>query len=170
MTGVQTCALPISAFEFVTDRLGAQGTVLGGGRYDGLMETLGGPHTPAVGWAAGIERLAMLVGEVGAEPEDRAEVAIIPDRGVLEAHCYHWAAILRRAGISTEISFRGNAKRRAEVAQKRGAKTLLFLRVDGFSLGGQYLKNVGSDDNVAEITLRIEAALVADIRSGRYNA
>jgi histidyl-tRNA synthetase len=52
-----------TAFEFVTDRLGAQGTVLGGGRYDGLMEALGGPATPAVGWAAGIERLAMLVGE-----------------------------------------------------------------------------------------------------------
>jgi len=55
-----------TAFEFVTDRLGAQGTVLGGGRYDGLIEALGGPHTPAVGWAAGIERLAMLV-------RDRAE-------------------------------------------------------------------------------------------------
>ena len=50
-----------TAFEFVTDRLGAQGTVLGGGRYDGLIENLGGPATPAVGWAAGIERLAMLV-------------------------------------------------------------------------------------------------------------
>ena len=42
-----------TAFEFVTDRLGAQGTVLAGGRYDGLIEALGGPHTPAVGWAAG---------------------------------------------------------------------------------------------------------------------
>ncbi len=52
-----------TAFEFVTDRLGAQGTVIGGGRYDGLMESLGGAPTPAVGWAAGIERLAMLVGE-----------------------------------------------------------------------------------------------------------
>ena len=50
-----------TAFEFVTDRLGAQGTVLGGGRYDGLIEQLGGPHTPAVGWAAGIERLAMMI-------------------------------------------------------------------------------------------------------------
>jgi histidyl-tRNA synthetase len=50
-----------TAFEFVTDRLGAQGTVLAGGRYDGLMESMGGPHTPAVGWAAGIERLAMLL-------------------------------------------------------------------------------------------------------------
>ena len=50
-----------TAFEFVTDRLGAQGTVIAGGRYDGLIETLGGPHTPAVGWAAGIERLAMMI-------------------------------------------------------------------------------------------------------------
>ena len=50
-----------TAFEFVTDRLGAQGTVIAGGRYDGLIEALGGPHTPAVGWAAGIERLAMMI-------------------------------------------------------------------------------------------------------------
>ena len=57
-----------TAFEFVTDRLGAQGTVLGGGRYDGLIEALGGPHTPAVGWAAGVERLAMLVESADAEP------------------------------------------------------------------------------------------------------
>ena len=51
-----------TAFEFVTDQLGAQGTVMAGGRYDGLIEQLGGPHTPAVGWAAGIERLAMMIG------------------------------------------------------------------------------------------------------------
>ena len=50
-----------TAFEFVTDRLGAQGTVLAGGRYDGLIGQLGGPETPGVGWAAGIERLAMLI-------------------------------------------------------------------------------------------------------------
>ncbi len=50
-----------TAFEFVTDRLGAQGTVIAGGRYDGLIEALGGPPTPAVGWAAGIERLAMMI-------------------------------------------------------------------------------------------------------------
>ena len=50
-----------TAFEFVTDKLGSQGTVLAGGRYDGLIEALGGPHTPAVGWAAGIERLAMMI-------------------------------------------------------------------------------------------------------------
>ncbi len=68
-----------TAFEFVTDRLGAQGTVLGGGRYDGLMETLGGPHTPAVGWAAGIERLAMLVGEGDLTKSQPETLIVLPD-------------------------------------------------------------------------------------------
>ncbi len=52
-----------TAFEFVTTALGAQGTVLAGGRYDGLVEEMGGPPTPGVGWAAGIERLSMLLAE-----------------------------------------------------------------------------------------------------------
>src|SRR5205814_5805601 len=64
-----------TAFEFVTDRLGAQGTVIAGGRYDGLIESLGGPHTPAIGWAAGIERLAMMI-ELPANP---VELAVLPD-------------------------------------------------------------------------------------------
>src|SRR5262245_51506291 len=63
-----------TAFEFVTDRLGAQGTVIAGGRYDGLIEALGGPHTPAVGWAAGIERLAMMIDAPAAETTGAAVV------------------------------------------------------------------------------------------------
>ena len=59
-----------TAFEFVTDRLGAQGTVIAGGRYDGLIEALGGPPTPAVGWAAGIERLAMMIDAPAPEASD----------------------------------------------------------------------------------------------------
>ena len=72
-----------TAFEFVTDRLGAQGTVIGGGRYDGLIEMLGGPATPAVGWAAGIERLAMLVGEV---PTAYRSVAIVVESDDPDIH------------------------------------------------------------------------------------
>src|SRR4051812_9931253 len=100
-----------TAFEFVTDRLGAQGTVLGGGRYDGLIETLGGPHTPAVGWAAGIERLAMLI-ETPAR--DAPLVTVVPDRPELTEDAAAWLAKLRRAGISSEMALRGNAKRRVE--------------------------------------------------------
>ncbi|WP_295630953.1 histidine--tRNA ligase [Novosphingobium sp.] len=84
-----------TAFEFVTDRLGAQGTVLGGGRYDGLIETLGGAHTPAVGWAAGIERLAMLVADASIAREPEALV-ILPDgpSAILKASAL--AAYIRR--------------------------------------------------------------------------
>ena len=65
-----------TAFEFVTDRLGAQGTVIAGGRYDGLIESFGGPPTPAIGWAAGIERLAMLIDA----PEPERDVAVVRGR------------------------------------------------------------------------------------------
>lgn len=104
-----------TAFEFVTDRLGAQGTVLGGGRYDGLIETLGGPHTPAVGWAAGVERLAMLVGERG---EAKAEVAlVVEDSGQIFA-AITLASLLRDAGISVEVYDSGSPKKRFGKAKK----------------------------------------------------
>jgi histidyl-tRNA synthetase len=102
-----------TAFEFVTDRLGAQGTVLGGGRYDGLIENLGGPHTPAVGWAAGIERLAMLI-----EPadEERSNFAIVleDDQRLPDAHAV--ASILRQAGYSCELTASGSIKKRYQKA------------------------------------------------------
>jgi len=113
-----------TAFEFVTDRLGAQGTVLGGGRYDGLIETLGGPRTPAVGWAAGIERLAMLLEHIPPKPL----IAVIPDNPSLEGDALNIAFRLRREGFATTIAYRGNAKRHAEVARKLGADAALFVR------------------------------------------
>ena len=67
-----------TAFEFVTDRLGAQGTVMGGGRYNGLVEEMGGPPTPSVGWAAGVERLSLLVEAAALTPEPPRPVAVIP--------------------------------------------------------------------------------------------
>ncbi len=104
-----------SVFEFVTQSLGAQGTVLGGGRYDGLIGHMGGPDTPAVGWAAGIERLAMLV----AEPElPVVDVAVIPEHPSVELEAVRLVGALRRAGFSVFSSFKGNAKRRFEVAKK----------------------------------------------------
>jgi histidyl-tRNA synthetase len=116
-----------TAFEFVTDRLGAQGTVLGGGRYDGLIETLGGPHTPAVGWAAGIERLAMLVGERPHSPETLLRVVIaVEDDDALE---FGIAAItaLRRAGLSADMVASGSARKRFDKATKINAHVLLSL-------------------------------------------
>ncbi len=114
-----------TAFEFVTDRLGAQGTVLAGGRYDGLIESLGGPPTPGVGWAAGIERLAMLVKGVG---DERPQIAVVIDAPDLEADGQQIVATLRRAGLVAEMAYRGNAKRRLELARKQQAMGVLFVR------------------------------------------
>ena len=97
-----------TAFEFVTDRLGAQGTVLGGGRYDGLVEALGGPVTPAVGWAAGIERLAMLVGKV---PTLVADLHFIPAEAELVPLSLELMSLARQAGINCEMSYRGSPKK-----------------------------------------------------------
>lgn len=115
-----------TAFEFVTDRLGAQGTVLGGGRYDGLMESLGGVHTPAVGWAAGVERLAMLVGERG---EAKAEVIVVVEDDELLASGIEQAAKLRRLGVATELVASGSTRKRFDKAVKMGANAILALSV-----------------------------------------
>ncbi len=103
-----------TAFEFVTDRLGAQGTVLGGGRYDGLIETLGGPHTPAVGWAAGIERLGMLSDTSGQIAD---WIVVIPESPDVEIDAAAAVFALRGVGKSVQFAFRGNAKRRFELAR-----------------------------------------------------
>ncbi|HEX7783656.1 MAG TPA: histidine--tRNA ligase [Sphingobium sp.] len=113
-----------TAFEFITDRLGAQGTVVGGGRYDGLIENLGGPVTPAVGWAAGIERLAMLIDA----PQPEPKIAIIPDNPSLYEEAVRVAHALRREGFVATMAFKGNAKRHAEIARKVGAEAALYVR------------------------------------------
>ncbi len=96
-----------TAFEFVTDRLGAQGTVLGGGRYDGLIETLGGPHTPAVGWAAGIERLGMLINK----SELPVELTFIPIDEESRSLASEVLALARNGKISAQMHFSGSPKK-----------------------------------------------------------
>jgi histidyl-tRNA synthetase len=113
-----------TAFEFITDRLGAQGTVLAGGRYDGLIEALGGPHTPAVGWAAGIERLAMMI---DAPQPEAVDVALIPLGDAAERRALSLMAELRRDGVSAEMAFRGNLKKRMSRASAAGASVALII-------------------------------------------
>ena len=107
-----------TAFEFVTDRLGAQGTVLGGGRYDGLIETLGGPHTPAVGWAAGIERLAMLVGDAGQVEDSKPNFAIVIEDDLVAVNGIAAVSALRRKGYSADLTATGSIKKRWEKATR----------------------------------------------------
>lgn len=114
-----------TAFEFVTDRLGAQGTVLGGGRYDGLMESLGGPFTPAVGWAAGIERLAMLVGEAEQVSPDVIDVIMaVEDDAVIDFGVKALKAF-RSAGLSADMIATGSPRKRFDKASKINAKVLV---------------------------------------------
>jgi len=123
-----------TAFEFITDRLGAQGTVLGGGRYDGLIEALGGPHTPAVGWAAGIERLAMLLGDRG---EATLEVAVVAENVAREVEASALVAGYRRAGFTAEAFVTGSPRKRYDRAKKQAPALLMSLDVrDGLHTHG----------------------------------
>ncbi|WP_373486746.1 histidine--tRNA ligase [Blastomonas sp.] len=135
-----------TAFEFVTDRLGAQGTVLGGGRYDGLIENLGGPATPAVGWAAGIERLAMLC-DVATEKEP--VVGVVPDRPDMEVEAAMIAAALRRRGVRVQTAFKGNAKKQGEKAKQSGADAILYVRPDSEASRRLHLTNVTMESEAA---------------------
>jgi histidyl-tRNA synthetase len=132
-----------TAFEFVTDRLGAQGTVLGGGRYDGLIEALGGPHTPAVGWAAGIERLAMLIDEPAAPTID---VAVVPLGEAAEAAATGILADLRRAGVTADMAYRGNMKRRMQKADAAGARFAIILGDDELARGEAAVKRLDTGE------------------------
>ncbi len=118
-----------TAFEFVTDRLGAQGTVLGGGRYDGLIENLGGPATPAVGWAAGIERLAMLVEY---EPTNQLEAMIVLENDSGMKHAITLLKNLRMAGISADMIATGSPKKRYDKAVKQNPAAILRVNEDGY--------------------------------------
>ncbi|MEO0689425.1 MAG: histidine--tRNA ligase [Pseudomonadota bacterium] len=125
-----------TAFEFIPDEgsaaadaLGAQSTVLGGGRYDGLMESLGGPATPAVGWAAGIERLAMLVGERGDPPLD-AMVLVEEDAGLAKAT--QMLRALRQEGFIADMIATGSKKKRYDKAVKQNPRAILRFNETGY--------------------------------------
>jgi histidyl-tRNA synthetase len=116
-----------SVFEFVTTDLGAQGTVLAGGRYDGLVELMGGPAMPGVGWAAGIERLAMLIAEPLAPPRP---VALVPVGEQGEALALTIAEALRANGFPVDLGYSGNLSRRMRRANRVNARVALLMGDD----------------------------------------
>jgi histidyl-tRNA synthetase len=123
-------------FSFACDRLGAQSEIGGGGRYDGLIEQLGGPPTPAVGWAAGIERILLALGD---EADDRVAAGV--DGGVFisceaasSERAMALATDLRRAGLSAELDLAGRGQKgQLKHANRIGARFVLFLEADGSS-------------------------------------
>ncbi|MHA6768790.1 histidine--tRNA ligase [Sphingobium ummariense] len=134
-----------TAFEFVTDRLGAQGTVLGGGRYDGLIENLGGPATPAVGWAAGIERLAMLV---DMPQRDGVDFVFVPMGERAEQFCTSLIAKFRRNGLFCDMGFRGNMKRRMQRANASGARYAIIVGDDELAKNEIIVRDLRSGEQI----------------------
>lgn len=127
-----------TAFEFTSDALGAQATVLAGGRYDGLVGQMGGPPTPGIGWAAGIERLAMLLDEAPPAPRP---IVVVPAGGgdplVLTQR-------LRHAGLVVDLGFSGNMKKRLARANKANARAAVILGEDEAARGAVTLRDLDS--------------------------
>jgi len=135
-----------TAFEFVTEELGAQSQLLGGGRYDGLMESLGGPHTPAIGWAAGIERLSMLI---DAPPAERPDAVLVPMGEAAETMSLRVLADLRGNGIAADMAFRGNMKKRMARADAAGARFAVIIGDSEIQAGAAQLKDLQSGEQQA---------------------
>jgi len=132
-----------TAFEFTTEALGAQGAVLAGGRYDGLVEQMGGPSTPGVGLAAGIERLSMLIGDA---PAKRRPIAVIPMGAPAETAGLRLTEDLRRAGYIVDMGYRGKMKQRMKRANTINAGVAVILGDDELAQSSATLRDLDSGE------------------------
>ncbi|MEO8279988.1 MAG: ATP phosphoribosyltransferase regulatory subunit, partial [Ideonella sp.] len=151
----------LTVFEWVTNRLGAQGTVCGGGRYDGLIEQLGGKPAPAVGFGLGLERLLLLLEELklAPPPEPPLVYAVVPGPAGLPQVLLALEA-LRRSGISVLMNagFAG-MKSQFKRADASGARFALIFGDEEMARGEVALKNL-RDATVAQRSLALSS--VAD--------
>jgi histidyl-tRNA synthetase len=115
--------------------------VLAGGRYDGLIETMGGPATAGVGWAAGIERLAMLAGD---PPAPARPIAVVPLGAQAEAEALTITQALRVAGVAADLGYSGNLSRRMKRANRINARAAIILGDDELAKGSATLRDLDS--------------------------
>jgi len=113
-----------TCFEIISDDLGAQSTVMGGGRYDGLIGIMGGPETPGVGWASGVERCMMLLKD---EPKARRPIALVPIGEEAERKALILANEIRRGGLPADLGYSGNMGKRMKRANKVNARVAIIL-------------------------------------------
>lgn len=132
-----------TVFELTTDKLGAQGTVLAGGRYNGLVEQMGGGNVAGIGWACGVERLAMLLEN---DVELPRPVAVIPMGEDAEDKALEISNQLRRAGFRVEQSYSGNMKKRMAKAVKANAYKAVIIGSDELAKGEASVKNLDSGE------------------------
>ena len=145
-----------TAFEFTTGDLGSQGTVMGGGRYDGLIDLMGGPPTPGVGWAAGIERMAMMLTQL---PARRRPIAVVPVEAKAEVLAAKLAEQLRRSGFAVEYGYGGNIGRRLKRADKLKAAAAVILGEDELANGEASLRDLDSGEQTAVPLAELEERL-----------
>jgi histidyl-tRNA synthetase len=147
-----------TAFEFITTALGSQGAVLAGGRYDGLIEQMGGPPTPGIGWGSGIERLAMLIGD---PPAPERPIAVVPVGDEAQVPALKIAHELRQAGLAVDMSYKGNLGRRMKRANKVNARAALILGTDELARNVVSLRDLDSGEQaevpVAELAQRLKS-------------
>ena len=119
-----------TTFEFKDQAIGAKDTICGGGRYDGLIETIGGPPTPGIGFGAGIERLLLSVGE-RPRVEGGVDVFFVVEDGADRARVVAALAELRARGVSCDMDYAGrSAKGQFTQASRLGARTTVVVGAD----------------------------------------
>lgn len=165
-----------TAFEITSDQLGAQATVCGGGRYDGLIGQLGGPATPAIGWALGMERL-LLVLEAAAQADPQGPAARLvrpqaPDAYLVnrgdraESSGLSLARALRQHGLMVELDSSGSAfGKQFKRADRSGARWALVLGDEEVERGEVRLKPLNQQSEEATVALSGIAAMVELLRN-----
>jgi len=149
-----------TTFEFTHGGLGAQSAVLGGGRYDGLSESLEGPKAPGIGFAIGEDRLVLALQSQGEPPRESVQAYIAPLGAGMGLHALNLARELRRAGVTADLgdeSFR--LKRSFELAEKAGAKYIVIVGENEVASGQFAVKDLSSGEQVsvprAELTRQL---------------
>jgi histidyl-tRNA synthetase len=146
-----------TAFEFTTTALGAQGAVIAGGRYDGLISTLGGNETPGIGWGAGVERLAMLL---AAPPACPRPIAVIPVGVETIEAAFTLANHLRGEGRAVEFAFKGKVGQRLKRASQHQARLAILIGEDELAAGRLVVKDL--DTGVQQDIARDQLASFLD--------
>ena len=155
-----------TAFEITSNQLGAQATVCGGGRYDGLVEQLGGPSTPAVGWALGMERLVLLLSELDASQPAAPDLYLVNRGAVAEAGALVLARRLRLAGVAVELDSSGSAfGKQFKRANRSGAAWAAVLGDDEAERGVVRLKALRSEQPEQEFPIADGQALITHLRA-----
>jgi len=150
-----------SVFEFTTPHLGAQSTVLAGGRYNGLIALMGGPATPGVGWASGVERLALLIDPAKYQTNEKL-LALLPAEDRAEDYCLKLAFELRKKTWRVELLSGGNVGKRMKKADKLGATHAVIVGGNELDSGTLMLKNLATGEQRSVTDTELARALEQD--------